>query len=402
VSALWNIRLKRADTGSPLRKSRETIRFGSYLLLIIMRLIDRHILQEAAFPFLAGIIAVTTMMVGTTLFNMLNIILKNHIPFIAVLRLIVFNIPQLLVYTLPVGVTLSCAVTVSRLARESELTAMRMTGTPLWRIFFPLYLLGLAASLFSLFISEKVAPWSEREFNKTQAAILGYAIASSPELKANQVLVYQNYNIYVGSLVRDQKDKSAFKAKMVQIIVSPKSSLDFPYFITAQSAVYKEGVWTLKDVITHFQNRQGFVTLESASTSDSLDMQMPLPTINDSASGDDHIQAMTIEELSAEIASLRKVGQPTVSDEVELYFKLSMPFLCLIFSLCSAPLSMLLSRSGSFTGVFLSIIMIFVAWNTLLLAKAFGINGYIPPVISAWTVDIIFGFLGFALLRRME
>lgn len=368
-----------------------------------MRLIDKHILSETATPFFLGIFAVIIMLLGNTLFGLVDIILKNRVPITAVARLVIFNIPSLLVLTMPVGIALAGAIAVGKLSRESEITAMRMAMVPLWRIFMPIFATGAIATILTIVLNEKVTPWYQREFQRTQMAILGYAFASSPELAANQVLVDHNYNIYIGSLKKDKKDKSAFDANRVLIIENPETPNDFPSFFTAQSASYKNGIWTLRNVVYHAQDANGFVTNEAYSPVSKIDMTLPLPAIDNNANAlGAQPDMQTMAELKNTIEMKRKAGLPTREDEVAYYFKLSLPFLCFIFSLCAPPLSMLLSKSGAFTGVFLSILMIFVAWNTMILAKALGINGYLPPAASAWATDIIFGAIGLMLLRRIE
>jgi lipopolysaccharide export LptBFGC system permease protein LptF len=134
-----------------------------------------------------------------------------------------------------------------------------------------------------------------------------------------------------------------------------------------------------------------------------IDMRIALPTIDNNTNGlGDQPDTQTMAQLRDAIEIKQKAGISTRADEVAYYFKTSLPFLCLTFALCAPPLSMSLSKSGAFAGVFLSILMIFVAWNTMILAKALGINGYIPPIAAAWATDIIFAALGLVLLRRIE
>jgi lipopolysaccharide export system permease protein len=81
-----------------------------------MRMLDRYILAEMILPFVAGIFVVIMMLVGNTLFALVDLILKNHIPLGVVARLVVFNIPTLMVLTMPIGVALAGALAVNRLA----------------------------------------------------------------------------------------------------------------------------------------------------------------------------------------------------------------------------------------------------------------------------------------------
>ena len=87
---------------------------------------------------------------------------------------------------------------------------------------------------------------------------------------------------------------------------------------------------------------------------------------------------------------------------VNYYAKLSLPFLCLAFALFAPPLTLRFARQGAYTGIFLSILMVWVAWNTLLLGKFLGLSGKLPPVYAAWAPDALFMALGLLFLWRME
>src|SRR5579884_3641361 len=123
-----------------------------------MRHLDRYIVGEMVLPFLTGVFAVIMMLVGNTLFALVDLILKNNIPVLMVSRLVVYNIPTLVVLTLPVGVALAAALAVNRLARDSEITAIRMAGVPLVRIFLPIFISGFLVSVLSFWLGERVVP----------------------------------------------------------------------------------------------------------------------------------------------------------------------------------------------------------------------------------------------------
>ncbi|MDR3707455.1 MAG: LptF/LptG family permease [Capsulimonadaceae bacterium] len=368
-----------------------------------MRILDRYVLAEMALPFVTGILAVIMMLVGNTLYALVDLILRNHIPLVVILRLIVFNLPTLLVLTMPVGVAVSAAMAINRFAHDSELTVVRMAGVSLRRIFLPIFLVGFAASCISFVIDEHVVPWSQKEFQKTQAAMFGYAVAASPSLVANRVFVYENYAFYVGAASQDPKAPHSFNLRKVLIIENPVSTSSFPRFFTANTANYHNGVWTLYDVGVHSMDNAGFTSVEMRAAQMKLDLRTPLPVINDNANGfGEQPDSLTMKELAAKIRDMSKTGLEDRSYEVAYFFKLSLPFLCLSFGLCAPPLAMMYSRSGSFVGILLAIVMVWLAWNTVILVKALGIHGYIPPVLSAWATDIIFGAIGLYLIWRME
>jgi lipopolysaccharide export system permease protein len=271
------------------------------------------------------------------------------------------------------------------------------------RIFRPIFAVGLAASIASFVISEHVVPWSQREFQKTQAAMFGFALANSPSLASNRVFVYQNYNFYVGGASKDQLNTNVYHLSKVLIIENPTDLSSFPRFFTAQTADYDNGLWTLYNVVVHTEDSSGFTAVEMHPQSMTLDLRIPLPDVGADANGmDEQPESYTMAELRQKIDVMSKTGIDTREYLVAYQFKVALPFLCLAFAICAPPLSMTFARTGSFVGVFLTVVMFFVAWNTLILAKAFGIHGYLSPWLAAWLANILFGGLGAFLLRRME
>ena len=100
--------------------------------------------------------------------------------------------------------------------------------------------------------------------------------------------------------------------------------------------------------------------------------------------------------------ALDKTGQTNPSVSVEYYTKLALPFVCFAFALCAPPLALRFARAGAYVGIFLSLVMVWVGWNTLLLTKFLGLSGKIPPFIAAWSPDILFAVLGLYFLITME
>lgn len=370
-----------------------------------MRLLDRYILAEMVLPFLTGVFAVIMMLVGNTLFALVDLILKNNIPILMVSRLVVFNIPTLVVLTLPVGVALAAALAVNRIARDSEATAIRMAGVPLVRIFAPIFAVGLAASVFSFWLGERVVPAANREFAKTQNAMFGYAFSSAPILVADKVFTFQNYTFFVRQASRGVKgNPNALFVRGVMIYENPTDPTGYPMLITADTAVYDHDIWTLRNAAIQKLADNGLVDWDIASKRATLNLQAPLPVLPGDQSTDmaGMPDAYSMSQLAKQIQLLSKTGQDATTLQVAYQFKMALPFLCLAFALCAPPLALRFSRAGSFIGIFLSIVMVFVAWNTLLLTKALGLSGHLSPFLAAWAPDLLFAALGLFFLWKME
>lgn len=365
-----------------------------------MKRVDRYLLSEMVLPYLGGLLLIVVMLIGNTLYPLIQLIVQNGIPFMVVAKLVVFNIPTLLVLTLPAGMALSAAWAVNRLARDSEITAVRIAGVPLLRLFLPIFLVGLVSSGISFWIGDYVVPGAQHEFERTQEEMTAYAIQASPTVAANKVFTYQNYAFHISRIVKDRNgDTNKLKLIGVTLFENP-SETGFPKLITAQTADYDHDIWTLHHVVVHLIASSGFNNYTIVGKKMTLNLRVPLNDLaaSEFSQPDEH----TMKELGAQMSARMKTGQDYTAIAVEFYTKLSLPFVCFAFALCAPPLAFRFARAGAYVGIFLSIVMVWVAWNTLLLAKYLGFSGKLSPFMAAWSPDILFLVVGIGLLWRME
>jgi len=367
----------------------------------MLKHMDRYLLGEMVLPFVGGILLIVVMLVGNTLFPLIEEIVKNGIPPLVVARLIAFNIPILIPLTLPPGVALASAWAVNRLARDSEVTPIRMAGVPLRRLFLPIFWVGLLASLASFLVGDRVVPPAEREFQKTQGQMFAYALQASPMVAANKVFTFQDYSFHIGEIRKDPRgNTNKLQLFRLTIFENPAAGGTFPMLITAQSADYDRDVWTLHNAHIVTFDKDGFVGPEASLGSTKLNLQVPLADIAQSAI--DTPEEFTMAQLGSQMNALARTGQDNKIVAFNYYAKLGLPFICLAFALCAPPLALRFARAGAYMGIFLSIVMVWVAWNTLLLTKILGITGKMPPELAAWSPALLFAVLGVYFLWRAE
>ena len=367
----------------------------------MIKRMDRYLLGEMVLPFVGGILLIVVMLVGNTLFPLIEDIVRNGIPPLIVARLIVFNIPILIPLTLPPGVALASAWAVNRMARDSEITPIRMAGVPLRRLFLPIIVVGLLASGASFLVGDRVVPPAWREFQKTQSQMFSYALQSSPALASNKVFTFQDYSFHIRDVHKDpggRPDKLVMEG--VTVYQNSAQPGGFPTLYTARSADDDRDVFTLHDADIITFDQSGMVSLEMRQKSLTLNLQVPLASLSQATVGT--LDDLTMAQLGTQMDALARTGQDNTAVAFSYYAKLGLPFLCLSFALCAPPLALRFARAGAYMGIFLSIIMVWVAWNTLLLTKILGLAGKMPPSLAAWSPALLFAVLGVYLLWRAE
>ena len=232
-----------------------------------MKRLDLYLLGEMLLPFVSGVLLIIVMLVGNTLFPLIEMITKNGIPVMVVAKLVAFNVPTLLVLTLPAGMALSAAWAVNRLARDSEITAIRMAGVPLRRLFLPIFVMGAAASLLAFWVGDRVVPPANREFQQTQTQMGAYAFQAlpmSPPTKSSRSRTTRSTSARSTRTPAAMSTSCSWSASRSSR--TRENGVGFPTLITAQSATYDHDVWTLYGVITHIFDASGAETYECRAT----------------------------------------------------------------------------------------------------------------------------------------
>ncbi|NQT22884.1 MAG: LptF/LptG family permease, partial [Candidatus Omnitrophica bacterium] len=83
-----------------------------------------------------------------------------------------------------------------------------------------------------------------------------------------------------------------------------------------------------------------------------------------------------------------------------LQYKLSLPFSCFVMILVAAPFTLVTSRGKALLGMAKGILMGLTYIPIVAVGLALGKGGFLPPVISAWSANIILGGIGIYLSRK--
>src|SRR5690606_25298448 len=129
-------------------------------------LLDRYVRRETVSPVLGLLAGVTITCVSGLLFEPAERTLIQQVAWQAVLRMLRYRLPSLIVIPLPVGTLFGVILALGRLARDGELTVIRGAGVPFWRIAVWLLVAGVAVSGLTYLLGEHVVPWTNHEYEK--------------------------------------------------------------------------------------------------------------------------------------------------------------------------------------------------------------------------------------------
>ncbi len=111
-------------------------------------------------------------------------------------------------------------------------------------------------------------------------------------------------------------------------------------------------------------------------------------------------QEMSYGELVNYIRDLQQSGISTVELSVELGRKLAYPLITLVMAVLAVPFALTMGRRGGLTGVAGGIGLAIAYWVVQILFVNLGNISSLPPLLAAWSPDLLFGLTGGYLLLR--
>jgi lipopolysaccharide export system permease protein len=353
--------------------------------------LDRYVLKELAIPFLIGTACVVLMFMANLLIYLLRELELQSIPTSALLQLILFKTPSFLNMTLPVGTALGASLALSRLCRESEITAMRSAGAPILRVIAPVALFGILVAGANFYVVESVMPPAEREFSKLKRQV--GVLAASPTYRANAVIYLQNFTATFGEVKRGKDGQiDLTKAFFIQDEGNDRTTI-----YRAPRGYYKSGIWKFEDAKAYMF--EGNVLRGVAAKRLIIDEKITVDELFAPAGADEQ----TLSQLRNAITESREMGRPATQLELAYHVRFSVPAACFVFSIAACGLAVAYSKNGAFMGVLLSLAMVLLYYNVFIVStQILGRNGWVSPVMAAWLPNLIFGVFGVFVIRRLE
>lgn len=321
-----------------------------------------------------------------------SLLTGSHLSALLLAQYLACHAPHALSWSMPVGAVVGVALTVTLLANGGEITALRAGGCSFPRLCRPLIIVGLLASLASFALGEYVAPPASRRARELFARI---GLAQPVMASRHQVLFHDEQGrrlIYVGRM-------NPATSELEQVTVWQQNAQGQLTAITAARWAEVRGrQWYLREGATVSLNEVGD---QHGPVTRFREQQITLwRALQDYYASNRGHSEMSTAELRDTIGTLANSGAETHKLAVQYHFKYSIPLACLLFTLIAAPIAFRCARYGSFVGVVIAIIVVFLYNGTRSWTLAFGLAGSLPPFWAGWLPTFIFAAVGLTLLYR--
>jgi lipopolysaccharide export system permease protein len=353
-----------------------------------MRTLDRYVAAEFIRLFVLFALAAPLLFVLGDWTDRLDTYTERAIPGMRVALSYVYQLPQFILFSLPIASLIATVFTVNNMARHAEMTAAKAGGVSFFRILAVLPVIGILLTGGGLVLSEVVPIALRRAAELTEEPGRGqgsrttfvYRSADGPIYSVRQLDVAQG-RIF-GITMDHEGDKQSI----------PSLRAD------AREAIYDStGGWTLMRghlrVISSDGRHETFAfdSLKPRRFHEKPDQLLIQPREPDE---------MRYAELAAFIENLRRSGGSPLGLEVQLWGKIAIPVATIVIILFGAPLANAQARGGPAFGIGVSLGITIVYLLLFRLGEAAGEAGTVPPLVAAWFPNALFFLAGLVLLSR--
>ena len=357
-----------------------------------IKLLDKYILRQILEVFIMGVAVFTSIIFASdTFITLIKQISLFGIPFNVALIMIILNLPQVVVMTIPMGVLLSTVMTLNGLSLKSEITVMRACGIGLNRIAKPIFIFAIAMSICSFIINETVVPVMTKQSKDLALWSLGQK--NIPEGKQNFVFKELNDK---GSIKRLFYVGYCEDKRLHNITVLDTSNDGTIQVLQADEGKTSPEGWEFQKGAVYTVDDNGKVLnttlFDSSVVKFGLDLSKEL--------NKNVAKEMNFTNLIKYIKHNSLDPKESSALRIELYDKLALPLTTIALVLIGVPLAITPPRVRYNRGFLFSILIIFAYYLIRALSISFGEAGTLPAFLAAWMPNIVLTTIGVMLYYK--
>ena len=379
-----------------------------------MRILTRYILKEIGSHALIGIGLFTFIIFMRDLGRLFELIVRNSAPLPSVGEIFLYTLPTTFTITLPMGVLVGILVGLSRMAADSELTAMRASGMGVGMFVRAVSIFAISAWMLGLFNSIYLAPKSAVALDHLQQKLK----SSQAAFEVQPRVFYENFKnivLYVQDVVPSH-GHALWRGIFLADISDPAS----PNITLAErGALLSDAPDKLRFHLEDGTQQQIIPKVKdqySITTFDSTEIPIALPV-------DAHphdllpVAELSLRELLSNAARERRAAELVRTSnpgsytydlikaryyELEFHRRFAFPAACLVLAMVGIPLGLSSRKGGKSTGFVLTILLVVVYYFFSLIGVQMARQGRMSPWFGSWMGNIFFFICGLVLLWRVD
>ncbi|MFO7811639.1 MAG: LPS export ABC transporter permease LptG [Pelovirga sp.] len=295
------------------------------------------------------------------------------------------SIPFIFVQILPLAILTSMVLTLGGLGRTNEMTALRACGISLVRIVRPLLMIIVLLCGLQLLVHEYLVPWNVRTLNE----LVDVKLRGREQVGLTHSKIWYRSDNQIINIDLVQTREQRLKGITIFEIGQGASIVRR---IDANQAELRDQQWLAPTLVERsFDPQSG--TLQQTRRLENQPLALDR-LIDDFAREEDVNAELSARKLAQLAERLEQEGYDATRQRVDLQARLAAPFTGLVMGLLGIPFALQRGRQSNLAlGVGLSLAIgaaYFIIQSAVI---SFGYAGALPPLLAAWTANLIFTML---------
>lgn len=359
-------------------------------------LIDGYVLNEFLFYLAVLLVALVCLIEVFTFFELLGDMIKNDITMSTMLDYLWHLAPKLIYDVTPICILFASLICFGILTKYNEVTAFKAGGVSLHRLAAPVLVTSLVLSGGLFAFDHFYIPESNRRQEKLRAQIKNKPVATY--LRSDRQWVYGQ-----GSRIYNYKFLDRNSAVMSRVNVYEfDRRFQLIQQISAERASWspRRKTWILQNGMSRKTGGQldDYRQFSGVPATFSQLSEPPTWFVKE----EKEYKEMNFSELDHFIQELKASGMNTTPLRVQYYKKFAVPLFAFIMAVISIPFAFVAGNKGAMTGVGISFAIAIAYWSIGAVFEQIGDLNQLPPMMAAWSPDVLFLLAGSYLMARMK
>ena len=342
-----------------------------------MRILRNYILKECLQPFTLSISVLTSVFLLGYLPQLANKVINNGVSLSAMGQVFLYNIPILLGYTLPIACLITVILALGHMSAENEILAMRASGIHLLRLLTPLTVVGIALCLVVYILNDRVIP----NAFEAQTLILqetGSRDPSSMLEPGSFINAFDKYIIFIyrieGDLLYGVRIYEPSPNKPTRTIIAEQG--EFVHVPGKDQLMLKLINGTSDE--PNLSNPNNFYKLNFQTSFITMDLSKK------KTGGEKKSRAMTMDELSKKIQTLRKMSIDPSPLITEYQRRLAWALSPLLFIFLGFPFAAITNRRAKSANLLYALLFAAPYYILSLACQGMASQNIMNPALLMW------------------
>jgi LPS export ABC transporter permease LptG len=356
-------------------------------------LLDTSLFRTLTGSFLLGFVALVSIFIIFTLFELWRFIGLNRVPAGVVAKYLLFLLPLVAVELFPATMLITVLITYALLSRRSEAIAWWASGQSVYRLMIPGLLFAVAAGAGTWLVQEHVMPAANVKQEALRARIRGGQPRAITGTGRQWLASVENKRLY----------SYEFDEQRGLLVEPAIYELDDEGVHLSRVTTGKLGRWTAADQMAiknaETVSLRGMVVERHAEDEARLvgidPPEVFKPTV-------DKPSQLSVLALSSYLKAARQRGVDVSALALALQRKYVNPFSVIVMAFIGMPLALAFGRRGAIVALCMAVGVSVAYWGIGGGFQQLGNHGLLPPEVAAWSPPVIFAAAGTYFLSRVR